>query len=164
MRFLALFLVLINSAFALSIEASGFAPKVSKRYVYKMCGGENISPKIIIKDIPKEAKSLAVTIYDPDAPKVGGWWHWAAFNLPLSNEIKEGIKANEFLQLKNDYGNFGYDGPCPPPGKPHRYIVTVYALKEKVSFSKNTPIKKALKLIKALVIDKTQITGLYGRD
>ncbi len=164
MKLLKIALIFTQIAFALNIKAPNFSPNVDKKYVYKICGGKNLSPKIIIKDIPKEATSIAVTIFDPDAPRVGGWWHWAAFNLPLSNEIKEGIKANEFLQLKNDYGNFGYGGSCPPPGKAHRYIVTVYALKEKVSFSKTTPIKKSLELIKPLIITKAQIVGKYGRN
>ncbi len=160
-----IFLIIFSQViFAFSIQAPNFAPKVNKKFVYNLCGGQNISPKIIVKDIPKEAKSLAVTIFDPDAPRIGGWWHWAAFNLPAGNEIKEGIKADEFLQLKNDYGTFGYGGPCPPPGKPHRYIITVYALKDKVSFSKTIPIKKALELIKPLIIKKAQIVGKYGRN
>jgi Raf kinase inhibitor-like YbhB/YbcL family protein len=34
------------------------------------------------------------------------------------------------MQGRNDFGFPGYGGPCPPVGSPpHRYIVTVYALK-----------------------------------
>jgi len=28
-----------------------------------------------------------------------------------------------------DFGEPGYGGPCPPPGKPHRYNFSVHALK-----------------------------------
>lgn len=28
----------------------------------------------------------------------------------------------------NDFSTTGYGGPCPPPGPPHRYIFTLYAL------------------------------------
>jgi phosphatidylethanolamine-binding protein (PEBP) family uncharacterized protein len=31
-------------------------------------------------------------------------------------------------QGHTDFGSNQYGGPCPPPGAPHRYIVTVYAL------------------------------------
>ncbi len=164
MKLLIIVFVLIQPAFAFSIQAWGFAPKVSKKFVYKLCGGQNVSPQILLKEVPKEAKSLAVTIFDPDAPRASGWWHWAAFNLPVSSKINEGLYPDEFLQLKNDYKEFGYGGPCPPPGKPHRYIITVYALKKKVNFSKNISIKKALELIKPLIIKKAQIVGKYGRN
>ncbi len=164
MKLLTAVVILMQAAFAFSIQVPNFAPKVSKKFVYKLCGGENISPQILLKEIPKETKSLAVTIFDPDAPRIGGWWHWAAFNLPVSNEIKEGVRPNEFLQLKNDYKEFGYGGPCPPPGKPHRYIITVYALKKMVDFPKNVSIKRALELINPLIIKKTQIVGKYGRN
>lgn len=164
MKFFKVAIFCSQIAFALSIQAPNFTPKVDKKFVYNLCGGENLSPKILIKDIPANTKSLAVTIFDPDAPKFGGWWHWAIFNLPVKNEIKEGIKANEFLQLRNDYGEFGYGGPCPPPGKAHHYVITLYALKDKIEISKNSSIKKALKIIKPLIIKKAQTIGLYGRD
>lgn len=32
-------------------------------------------------------------------------------------------------EARNDFGTDGYGGPCPPPGKPHRYVITVHALK-----------------------------------
>ncbi len=163
MKKVFIFLLLHQFLIALSIKVPGFVPYVSQKFLYNICGGENISPKIIVTKIPKETKSLSITIFDPDAPKVGGWWHWAIFNLPPQTIIKKNIKPNQFLQLKNDYGKFGYGGPCPPPGKPHHYIITLYALKEKVHFSKNTSIKNALKAITPLIIKKVQAVGIYQR-
>ncbi len=32
------------------------------------------------------------------------------------------------VEARNDYDTDGYGGPCPPAGKPHRYVVSVYAL------------------------------------
>ncbi len=163
MKFILILLVTLQTLFALTLEAPTFIPVVLKKHIYSLCGGENISPEILVYNIPSKSKSLALTIFDPDAPRPQGWWHWAIFNLPINNKIKEGIAADAFLQLKNDYGNFGYGGPCPPKGKPHHYIVTLYALKEKVNFPKETPILKALGIIKPLILEKAKIIGIYQR-
>ena len=74
MKKVFIFLLLHQFLIALSIKVPGFVPYVSQKFLYNVCGGENISPKIIVTKIPKETKSLSITIFDPDAPKVGGWW------------------------------------------------------------------------------------------
>lgn len=33
---------------------------------------------------PPGSQSLALTMYDPDAPSGSGWWHWVVYNLPAS--------------------------------------------------------------------------------
>jgi Raf kinase inhibitor-like YbhB/YbcL family protein len=47
--------------------------------------------------------------------------------------LPENASAGELprgaMQTVTDFGPPGYGGPSPPPGKPHRYIFTVYALK-----------------------------------
>jgi len=34
------------------------------------------------------------------------------------------------LQRRNDFGRLGYEGPCTPPGPPHRSFFRLYALGE----------------------------------
>lgn len=46
------------------------------------CSGGNISPSLSWTGLPKDTKSIALTVYDPDAPTGSGWWHWVVFNLP----------------------------------------------------------------------------------
>jgi len=46
-------------------------------------------------------------------------------------------KSSQRQQGKNTYGRIGYNGPCQPPGKPHRYIFKVYALDTILSLKSN---------------------------
>src|SRR5579884_791937 len=102
------------------------------------CKGGNVSPELHWEHAPKDTKSFAVTVYDPDAPTGSGWWHWVIFNIPPGvHTLPAGAGKPDSsatppgsIQSMTDFGQPGYGGPCPPPGdKPHRYIFTVYALK-----------------------------------
>src|SRR4051794_31631285 len=101
------------------------------------CTGGNKSPALAWTDAPADAKSFAVTVYDPDATTGSGWWHWVVFNIPAGTTgLKEGagdakgaLMPAGSVQSSTDFGQPGYGGPSPPVGdKPHRYIFTVHAL------------------------------------
>ena len=151
------------------------SPDIDERFhlpqVYPMCGGENISPLLKWDNAPKNTKSFALTMFDPDAPTDHGWWHWMVVN--ISKNIKElprnagNPKSKYFniaLQTINDYGEIGYGGPCPPPGNPHRYIITIYALDvEGFNVASNINPTKLNEHILKHVIDKASIMALYKR-
>lgn len=63
---------------------NGLMPK-AQEYRHEGFGvdGDNLSPALSWEGVPAEAKSLAVTVYDPDAPTGSGFWHWVAVNLPV---------------------------------------------------------------------------------
>ncbi|HUB85831.1 MAG TPA: YbhB/YbcL family Raf kinase inhibitor-like protein [Rhizomicrobium sp.] len=97
-------------------------------------GGRDISPALTWSDVPAQARSLAVTIFDPDAH--GGWWHWLVLDVPTSaTALPQGAGGrHEDLpagarQHGNSDGNERYDGPCPPAGSGvHHYEITLWAL------------------------------------
>lgn len=100
------------------------------------CTGDNVSPALAWSGAPEGTKSLALTVYDPDAPTGSGWWHWVVFDIPAGTTgLAKGIGKGASLpvgtrQGRNDFGTGDFGGACPPAGdKPHRYIFTVYALK-----------------------------------
>lgn len=77
-------------------------------------------------------------MYDPDAPTGSGWWHWVVFDIPSSvtelatnaGSTSANLSPKGAIQSITDYGVAGYGGSCPPENHgPHRYIITVHALK-----------------------------------
>lgn len=105
-------------------------------YVYDAfgCTGENKSPAVRFIDVPVEAKSLALTMYDPDAPTGSGWWHWVVYDIPAGTEglpknVKEKELPGQAKMGNTDYLTDGYGGPCPPVNdKPHQYVFELFAL------------------------------------
>jgi Raf kinase inhibitor-like YbhB/YbcL family protein len=135
------------------------------------CTGENISPALEWTGAPKDTKSFAVTVYDPDAPTGRGWWHWTLLNIPASvTKIEEGASNNKKIpkgsvEGKTDYGKMVYGGACPPTGdKPHRYIFTVHALKtDKLDVDAESNGALADLHINANSLGKASLTVKYGR-
>jgi Raf kinase inhibitor-like YbhB/YbcL family protein len=121
-----------------SVTSASFKPggTVQAAQVFNQddCKGGNRSPELTWHDAPPGTRSFAVTMFDQDAPG-RGWWHWAVAGIPATvSSLPENASSSGFLtklgavEARNDFDTDGYGGPCPPAGKPHRYIVTVYAL------------------------------------
>ena len=97
------------------------------------CEGADSSPGLAFADIPVDTRSFALICDDPDAPR-GTWVHWVLFNLPADAvELAPAMPTAPELpsgtrQGTNDSGEVGYGGPCPPPGRAHRYFFRLYAL------------------------------------
>lgn len=94
------------------------------------CTGGNRSPELTWAGAPEGTKSFAIVLHDPDAPTGVGFFHWVVLDLPATTtHLDEGQALPEgVVQGHTDFGAPGYGGPCPPPGNPHRYEFTVYAL------------------------------------
>jgi Raf kinase inhibitor-like YbhB/YbcL family protein len=109
------------------------------------CDGANISPALAWNQPPAGTKSFALIVDDPDAP-AGTWVHWVVYNLPASSRsLPEGVPQGESIagggdQGLNDFPHTGYGGPCPPPGKSHRYFFRLYALD--TSLNLRAPVRR----------------------
>jgi hypothetical protein len=105
---------------------------------------------------------------DPDAP-AGTWVHWVIYDIPLDlRGLTEGIPAadqlaNGALQGLNDFKRIGYGGPCPPPGKPHRYYFKLYALDAVLNLPPRATKLHVLEACKGHVLAEAKLMGRFGR-
>lgn len=117
-------------SFEVSIAGLKYGQMIPDRYT---CKGENISPEITWKEPPTSGKEIVIFLDDPDAPK-GNFNHWIITNItPSLGKIHENVSKEErtsegWYQLKNDFGQYGYGGPCPPGRSVHHYILTLYSI------------------------------------
>jgi Raf kinase inhibitor-like YbhB/YbcL family protein len=136
------------------------------------CDGQNQSPELSWKGAPKSTKTFAITMYDPDAPTGSGWWHWVVFNIPANvtslpagaGDASKNLMPQGAAFGNTDFGTPGYGGPCPPSGdKPHRYIVTVYALDDSLTVPASATAAYVGANIHAHTIGKATLMARYGR-
>ena len=133
------------------------------------CSGGNISPQLSWSGAPAGTKSFALTMYDPDAPKGSGWWHWIVVNIPAAaTKFDSGASGKSLpagsLEVRTDFGKPGYGGPCPPPGAPHRYVFTLYALKvDKLDVDAQASGALTGFMINQNQLAKATLNATYGR-
>jgi Raf kinase inhibitor-like YbhB/YbcL family protein len=131
------------------------------------CDGADISPELTWAGAPTGTQSVALIADDPDAP-VGTWTHWVIWNIPPEKTLPDGVAKVETLeegtrQGKNDFKRIGYGGPCPPPGKPHRYFFRVYALDAKIDTKPGASRSELERSMKGHVLAQAELMGKYGR-
>src|SRR5438128_722328 len=120
----------------MKIQSSAFANDSLMPSLYT-CDSLGISPPITFLDVPKDAKSLALIIEDPDAPN-GIWDHLVAWNiLPDIIGIEEGKIPISFMVGLNSSNKNDYDPPC-PPDREHRYFFKLYALDTMLDIPRNS--------------------------
>ena len=153
---------------ALKLESSTFAAdaRIPKRHT---CEGQDVPPALAWTGVPKNAKSLALIVDDPDAPDPKApkmtWVHWVLYNLPTtSTGLAAGVTslpAGTRVGL-NDSHEPNYGGPCPPIGR-HRYFHKLYAL-DVVLPDLGQPTKK--ELVGAMdghVLAQAELMGTYEK-
>lgn len=178
--FMALWLVSVSAHAqdAFRVEVPSFPQSkdsfIADKHVFDGfgCTGKNRSPAVTWSNAPEGTEAFAVTMYDPDAPTGSGWWHWIVYNIPASaNTLADGagVERSTTLprgskQARNDYGVHAYGGPCPPQGdRPHRYIVTVFALKEKLDVPEDASAALIGFNLNQQSLASASVTGFYGR-
>ncbi len=153
-------------AWQLTSTAFKQGERIPKKYT---ADGDDLSPPLAWTEPPEGTVELALICDDPDAP-AGTWNHWIVYGLsPEVKGLKEGIPTPATVAepaLKQGVTSFrktGYGGPSPPPGKPHRYQFTLYALSEKLDLEPGAKKQQVLDAMQGKVIAKTMLEGIYGR-
>lgn len=132
------------------------------------CTGDDISPPLAWTGGPAGTKSFALICDDPDAP-MGTWVHWIIFNAPADSVgLPESLPTlpelpNGARQGKNSWKKVGYGGPCPPPGKPHRYFFKLYALDAMLPLDASAGSRNVQDAMKGHVMAEGQLMGTYQR-
>lgn len=152
-------------AFELTSSAFKEGERIPDRYT---CEGADLSPPLHWAVPPAETKSFALIADDPDAPS-GTWVHWVIYNLSFHlRELPEGIPAKDHwldgaLQGLTDFKRVGYGGPCPPPGKPHRYYFKLYALDAVLNLKPRATKSQVLEACKGHILAEAQLMGRFSR-
>jgi hypothetical protein len=130
--------------------------------------GDDVSPDLSWKDAPKETKSFALIVHDPDAPRTGGFTHWVLYNMSQQTaRVRENIPEGERvagigIHGKNDASKLGYMGPAPPSGV-HRYFFRLFALDRSLDLKPGATHKEVSAAMKGHILAQAELMGTYEK-
>jgi hypothetical protein len=147
---------------ATAFESGGEIPK---RFT---CQGADVSPALTWTEPPAGTKSFVLIADDPDAP-MGTFVHWVVYDLPATaRRLPEAIAGNDEMggggrQGMNDFPMSGYGGPCPPPGKYHRYFFRLYALDTMLDLKGGATRREVDRAMQGHVLAQAGVMGRFRR-
>ena len=147
--------------FTLSSTAFADGEAVPREFT---CDGANVSPPLAWSGVPAGTMALVMLVDDPDA---NGFVHWIVLDLPGGDgSLPKAISptAASLQQGRNDFGDTGWGGPCPPTGT-HRYRFTLAALGAKLGLADQptgATVRDALAGA-GKVLGTATLTGIYQR-
>jgi len=151
-------------AFTLKVKGFDDGATIPKQYT---CDGKDLSPALEWSDEPSGTHSFALILDDPDAPS-GTWNHWLLWDIPAHmHSLPEGFAPGQAgTSGKNDFGRYGYGGPCPPKGHgAHRYRFTLHALdRSGIGLPPGGNRQELDRALKGHVLAQTQYLGRYRRE
>jgi Raf kinase inhibitor-like YbhB/YbcL family protein len=115
------------------------------------CDGENTSPPLQWKHIPRKARSLALVVEDRYLP---GFSHWVVVGVPVTaSSVDAGQLPEGAAELLNGFGETSYRGPCPAKGDLGRaFSFTVLALSKQPSIQPGASPDQARRAILRVAI------------
>jgi Raf kinase inhibitor-like YbhB/YbcL family protein len=154
--------------FSLTTDAFTDGESIPTRFT---CDGDDVSPALTWQGAPDGTQSFALIMDDPDAPG-GTYTHWVIYNIkPQAGGLAEGVEKTERptngeggVQARNDFGDNGYGGPCPPGGNPHHYNFRLYALDRNLDLGSGASKADLLKAMEGRILGETTLTGTYKRQ
>ncbi len=150
-----------------AISSTAIAPNASIASVYS-CDGSDLSPPLSWSDAPTSAKSFALIVDDPDAPG-STFIHWVAYNIPAARtSMPQGVaRAGQIdgggQNGMNDFGHFGYNGPCPPRRTVHHYHFRLIALDSTLNLGEKVDAAALEAAMKGRVVASAELVGTFSR-
>jgi Raf kinase inhibitor-like YbhB/YbcL family protein len=129
------------------------------------CKGADLSPPLKWSGEPRDVRSFALVMEDPDAPS-GTFCHWLVYDiLPGVHNLAKGLKPGSVgASGINDFGRPGYGGPCPPKGSAHRYYFRLYALDiNALGLRPGVGRRELLRAMNGHILAETQYMGRFQR-
>lgn len=153
---------------ALKLTSPTFAAnaRIPKRHT---CEGEDVPPALAWTGVPRNTKSLALIVDDPDAPDPAApkttWVHWLVYDLPPGTAglaegaswLPEGTRVG-----RNDWKRARWNGPCPPIGR-HRYVFKLFALDATLGDLHEPTTAQLEAAMKGHVIAEARLVGTYQK-
>lgn len=133
--------------------------------------GADMSPPLVIGNVPPSAQELVLICEDPDAPAPKPFLHWLAYGLsPQTAQLPEGVAKTSHLaelhvhQGTNGFRTYGYGGPSPPRGHGvHHYHFQVFALDSPLLLSSSPSREEVLRAMSDHVVAHGSLVGTYER-
>jgi Raf kinase inhibitor-like YbhB/YbcL family protein len=153
-----------SQTLSVTSTAFGAGKTIPKQYTGE---GKDVSPPLKWTAGPKNTKSFALSVEDPDAPR-GTWWHWTVANIPANvTQLSEGASRKTMpkgaVEGTNDFGERGYNGPMPPKGQNHRYRFKIVALNKMVKLDSGCTKEQYEAAIKGHITGQGELVGTYAR-
>ncbi len=137
--------------------------------------GKNESPGLNWSGAPAGTKQFALVYDDPDVVFGGQTFvHWLVYKIPgtakgLPAELPmDAVLAGPpeiagTIQGLSGFKRAGYRGPAPPPGKPHHYTWTVYALDAELPLEPGLNRNQLMEAMKGHIIGQGSLVAIYER-
>lgn len=139
--------------------------------------GKNLSPALMWSGAPANTKQFALIYDDPDVafgtpPQT--FVHWVVYKipgtakglpaeLPMDAVLTAPAEIAGTIQGLSGFKRTGYRGPAPPPGKPHHYTWTVYALDAELPLEPGLNRNQLLEAMKGHIIGQGSLVAIYER-
>jgi Raf kinase inhibitor-like YbhB/YbcL family protein len=124
------------------------------------CSGDGISPRLVIAQVPKRARELALVVEDRDA---GNFVHWILLRIPPDTAVIG--KPPGAIETKNSFGKRGWGAPCPPKGdSPHRYVFSIYALNAPLGLGEDASANDVHDALAKHALARGTLTGRFSRS
>ncbi|HET9705195.1 MAG TPA: YbhB/YbcL family Raf kinase inhibitor-like protein [Vicinamibacterales bacterium] len=137
--------------------------------------GKNVSPALSWTGAPANTKQFALVYDDPDVVFGGQTFvHWVVYKipgtakglpaeLPMDAVLTAPADIAGTIQGLSGFKRTGYRGPAPPPGKPHHYTWTVYALDAELPLEQGLNRNQLMDAMKGHIIGQGSLVAIYER-